>query len=1270
MVVVTSTDNRQGVLRRNVSVANVLKREDSTQGFLIGGGHTGDLIRSIDWSKTPVGIADDWPQSLRTAVSMLMESRFPMYIAWGTDYTQFYNDGYRPILGSKKHPAAMGQRASETFAESWHIIGPMFDGVMAGTAVGAEDWMLPLDRNGYLEECYFTFSYSPIRAENGLVAGVHVTVTETTARVLYERRLRTLRDLAASAAEAKEEAQGWAGATDALSQNVEDLPFALLYVLDAGGATASLVGSAPPSASSLASPHITLDSDTTWPLRAAASEHHPQLVHDVRARLGEVVGAKWPEPVEVAIVLPIARPGLLAPYGFLIAGISPRLALDEHYRGFLVLLADHIATAIANSRILAEEKQRSEALAEIDRAKTAFFSNISHEFRTPLTLMLGPVEDALESPSGTLGGADLIAVHRNTLRLLKLVNSLLDFARVQSGRVVATYEPTDLAALTSDLASAFRSAIECGGLRFDVDCPTLPESVFVDREMWEKIVLNLLSNAFKFTFEGTIRLSQRIVGAHVVVDVADTGVGIPESEMPRLFERFHRVEGARARTQEGSGIGLALVQDLVRLHGGTIDAVSALGQGTTFRITLPLGSAHLASSRIVQRTSLRGAERTAKPFVTEALRWVPQSPPTPVTPLEGGATAAHLLVADDNADMREYLTRLLGEHWSIEAVADGDKALAEVQRRRPDLVITDVMMPNRDGIGLLRALRSNDATKDLPVIALSARAGEEARVEGLRAGFNDYVVKPFSARELVVRVEAQLAQVEVRAVAELHSRRLASFFEYAPVGIAILRGPEHVFEFANASYYALVGNRRVVGKPICEAFAELEGQGVYETLDRVFCTGEPFVARSRRLLLERQHEGIVDERFFDWVYQPMRADNGSVDGIIVVVFEVTELASARREAESANRAKDEFMAILGHELRNPLAPILTAVTLMRLREDTAFQKERSVIERQALHLVRLVDDLLDVSRITTGKVELKKERVEVAAVIAKALEMASPMLEQRKHRLTVSVPSSGLVVDGDQARLAQVFSNLLTNAAKYTESRGVVSVTAAREDIGIVISVRDTGIGISAEMLPRVFELFEQDRQALDRAHGGLGLGLSIVKSLVLMHGGQVHASSEGRGQGSEFVVVLPAADTAENPTAIAPSAWRPEIVSALRPRILVVDDNVDAAELLAESLELMGYVTRIAHDGPSAMNVATTFKPEVALLDIGLPAMDGYELARSLRRRPELSQVGLVAVTGYGQDVDRRTAEDSGFNAHLVKPVDMEALRSLLRQMTSQQAS
>ncbi len=1225
----------------------------------------GRRMRELDWSNVAVGPPSQWSPSFRSALSICLGSRFPIALYWGDDLTLIYNDAWSPILGTK-HPLALGVPGRAVWPEIWDAIGPLFAGVLAtGESSYQEDGLLLMNRHGYTEECYFNFTFTPVRGDDGRIEGIFNAVNETTFRVISERRASVLRDLAEHAISDRTVDDVVERVLRTLGAASHDATFSAIYLADDRGGLQRVGATGLDDAVAIAPAYIAAEqvADSRWRFGNVRQSGKVAVVAQLDELPVPIAGGAWPEPTRCAMVAPIRSTADPQTWGFLIIGASPRRAVDRDYEEFAERAAATVTRVVANALTLEAERGRADQLAELDRAKTAFFSNISHEFRTPLTLMLGPQQDALESPSGSLGGADLQAVHRNTLRLLKLVNSLLDFARVQAGRATASYEPVDLAALTSDLASAFRSAIERGGIRFDVDCPPLHEPIFVDCEMWEKVVLNLLSNALKFTFEGAIRISQRIVGDHVEVEVEDSGVGIAEHEMPRLFERFHRIEGTKARTHEGSGIGLALVHDLVSLHGGTIVARSVPDKGTTFRITLPRGRAHLSPSHIVVNVRPHDAETTAKPFVVEALRWVDPSPTGPRPVVEGSTT--HVLIADDNADMREYLARLFGQHWSVETVADGELALAAVRRRRPDLLITDVMMPNVDGISLLHALRAEPSTRNLPVIALSARAGEEARVEGLRAGFDVYVVKPFSARELVVRVEAQLTRVQLRAVTELHNRRLASVFANTPVGIAILRGQEHVFEFVNASYATLVQDRSVVGKTIRQALPDLTGQGVYEMLDAVYTTGEPHVVRSRELILVRQDDGVAEQRFFDWVYQPLRDEAGAVDGIVVVVFEVTELATARRMAESASRAKDEFMAILGHELRNPLAPILTAVNLMRLRGETSFEKERAVIERQAKHLVRLVDDLLDVSRITTGKVDLKRQPIEVGEIMAKALEMASSMFERRNHQLTLDVPSRGLVVAGDPGRLAQVFSNLLTNAAKYTEPGGVVSVTAARKDARIVIRIRDTGIGISANMLPRVFELFAQERQALDRADGGLGLGLSIVKNLVSMHGGAVQASSDGHGRGSEFVVTLPAIDVLGTEVEEeGPTSGNGEEASSTRTRVLVVDDNVDAAELLAEMLEVMGYAPRTAHDGPSALVAAEAFKPEIAVLDIGLPAMDGYELARLLRKRPDLSGVHLIALTGYGQESDRQAASESGFNAHLVKPVDLDRLRDVLRQM------
>jgi signal transduction histidine kinase/CheY-like chemotaxis protein len=376
-----------------------------------------------------------------------------------------------------------------------------------------------------------------------------------------------------------------------------------------------------------------------------------------------------------------------------------------------------------------------------------------------------------------------------------------------------------------------------------------------------------------------------------------------------------------------------------------------------------------------------------------------------------------------------------------------------------------------------------------------------------------------------------------------------------------------------------------------------------------------------------------------------------------------KLDEARRQAELANRAKDEFLAMLGHELRNPLAPILTALELMELRAPDTNIRERTVIERQVRHVVRLVDDLLDVSRITRGTVQLHREDLDVADAVAKGIEIASPLLEERNHQLTVVV-SRGLIVHADPVRLAQVVANLMTNAAKYTAAHGQITVSAAREGDQIAIRVRDSGAGIAPEVLPSVFDTFYQGRQAIDRAQGGLGLGLAIVRSLVELHGGRVSATSEGPGKGSEFAVVLPSVEPASRPlSATASSHCSPHPMRS--ERILVVDDNVDALDMLADGLEQRGFATYRAHDAPSALAIAAAFHPTVALLDIGLPVMDGYELARRLRETQGNESVQLVAVTGYGQASDIAKSREAGFAAHLVKPISLETVNATIDAIT-----
>jgi signal transduction histidine kinase len=422
---------------------------------------------------------------------------------------------------------------------------------------------------------------------------------------------------------------------------------------------------------------------------------------------------------------------------------------------------------IARSRELAEAnrslREANTKLGELDLAKTAFFSNVSHEFRTPLTLLLGPLEQALQSTSGALTGEELAAVYRNALRLLRLVNSVLDFSRIEAGRLTLSFAPVDLATLTSGVAGSFQSLFDEAGLRLKVDCPALPEPVYVDPAQWEKVVMNLVSNAFKFTFEGEVQVCLRASNEQVELEVRDTGTGIPKQELPKIFERFHRVEGARGRSFEGTGIGLALVHELVRLHGGQVQATSELGRGTTFVVTIPQGRQHLPSEHIVNATSTVSAD-TSRAAILEAKQWLrsgKRASTAATEPVVPPATG-RLLVADDNADMREFLTRLLAPHWQLDVVCNGKEALAAATKSPPDLVLSDVMMPEMDGVELLNALRRDPLTESIPVILVSARAGEEARLSGLETGADDYLVKPFAARELLTRVRTHLEMASIR----------------------------------------------------------------------------------------------------------------------------------------------------------------------------------------------------------------------------------------------------------------------------------------------------------------------------------------------------------------------------------------------------------------------------------------------------------------------------------------------------------------------------
>jgi signal transduction histidine kinase/CheY-like chemotaxis protein len=794
---------------------DTLRAAMGAPSFLSGGGICGELARSVDWSRTPLGPAESWPESLKTTVGIVLHSRHPMFLFWGKELIQLYNDAFMPSFGVGKHPAAMGQRGRECWREIWPIIGPQIDDVMQhGKASWNDDALVPFSRNGRLEEIYWSYSYSPVYDGDTVVATL-VVCTETTERVLSERRIAVLRSLAQALLAAEAPVDVTHVAVDVLATASNDVPFVELRVAD-------------------------------------------PLQHPGRVTLqAPVSSALFPEPVTEAYVLPIQ-----GAQEALVFGLNPRLPFDDAYRGFLDQIVEHVVSARARARYVSERR-------------------------------------------------------------------------------------------------------------------------------------NLLLQA--------------------------------------------------------------------------------------------------------------------------------------------------------------------------------------------------------------------------------------------------------------------------------------------PVATAFMTGPDHVFEIANPLYRAMVG-RDVRGLAYLDAFPELRDTPLPAILHKVYSLGEPFVTEEMLVPLAMTPGGPLEERYFKFNLEPTRDDNGIVFGMMAVAIDITEQVRAKQvleqsnrerarllaDAEAASRAKDEFLAMLGHELRNPLAPILTSLQLMKMKGPGHLERERDIIERQVVHLVHLVDDLLDVSRVVEGKIELRKARVPLAELVARAVETASPLFEQKAQKLAVDVPREGFDVEADPTRLGQVIANLLTNAAKYSGPGAHIAVRASLDGDDVIVEVIDDGMGISAEQLPRLFERFFQGPRSTDRAEGGLGLGLALVKSLITLHGGSVRAHSKGVGRGSTFELRLPRARTSAKPI-MTPRASAASAVAAARSaiRVLLVDDNVDAVELFGEYLASVGYDVRTAHDGPSALEVADAFRPRVAILDIGLPVMDGYELATRLRERLGDATPRLIAMTGYGQEEDRENSRRAGFERHLVKPVDAHALLAALEQPT-----
>lgn len=963
--------------------------------WFVGKSKMAQCILSKDWSKTPLGPIETWPQLLKTTVNLCLNTNFPISISWGKNNNLIYNDGFRAICGDK-HPGSLGQDFKECWKDAWPVIGLKYEEALAGSDTFIENERVFMNRFGYLEETFFTFSYSPIRGNNGEVLGIFQPVTETTEKMLNERRGRILREIAART-NAAETIQDAAQLTlQCLGEHELDIPFSLLYFFNENNHV-ELKGSTGLKPGELASPEfvdLNQNENQSWPFYQVTNNCIIEL--DLNAYFDNLICSPYPEPIQKALMLSIDSATSKQPLCVLIVGVSSRRTLDDSYRAFYEMLQIAITHAINKAGAYEQEKRRAEALAEIDKAKTTFFNNVSHEFRTPLTLMLGPLEEVLSSDQLPMTlRPTLDIVYRNCVRLLKLVNNLLDFSRIEAQRVEANFEAVDLTHFTIDLASHFISAFEQAQIQFNINCEEINKPVYIDREMWEKIVLNLLSNAFKYTINGSITLSLKQVRDHIELTISDTGCGIANEELPKIFDRFYRVKGNAGRTHEGTGIGLSLVQQLVSLLGGTIQVQSTVEQGTTFTVEIPFNNDHLPNE--TQKNKVTPPLNHSKAFVQETLGLIhtdlPKQIQLPVMKesIIEPAKLERIMLAEDNADMRNYLFQLLSPFYQVSLFSNGKEALEAIINNPPNLILSDIMMPIMDGLELVKQVRAIQSFHDVPIILLSARAGEESLIGGIDTGADDYLVKPFSAKELLARIK-------------------------------------------------------------------------------------------QHILMQKLRQETV-------------------------------------------RQKKEFISCITHDLRSPLTAIISFTSLIynnKCGSITTDQKEYlGYVLKSGEHLVQLINNILDDAKTEAGKMEFKPRKVHLTRFIKESLQMFQSLANDKNIHMHFEKKCNFHTAMVDPLRLRQVLFNYLSNAIKFTPSNGMIKIKlSSGENNMFRIDVKDNGIGIKQEDLPRIFIDFQQIAPK-NGDYKGTGLGLALSKRIVEAQNGKVSVKS-AFGKGTTFSVFLP----------------------------------------------------------------------------------------------------------------------------------------------------
>ncbi|KAI8591459.1 hypothetical protein BDZ88DRAFT_410612 [Geranomyces variabilis] len=1029
------------------------------------------LTAEYSWETTQLGALSSWSESQLAAISLVLNAEIPMLLFWGEAGYIFYNVAYIPFLGDK-HPAALGKPGKESWLEIWDFIGPLLARVFDGIVEFMTDQLLLINRGNidktYLEETYFTWSYSPVVDNDGNIAGAITPVLETTDGILYKRRLRTLHALSYQMGKSCSVDVALQLAATIFEEECADVPVCGLYILDTASQKLVLAStSGLPVAHPSMPAEIPLHDATTdaiWPISKVITSPSIDNVPVSSGIWDDASGGIWPDQhPNSACVFSIRQSPTDQVLGVCIMGLNPHKQLDGPYREFCEQLRTQLANGILQARAIEIETQRAEELKALDTAKTAFFANVSHEFRTPLTLILGPLTDLLAGNKlDASTRSQLQVMNRATLRLLKLVNTVLDFAGLESGRTSAQYVESNLAGLTVDAASMFRAAIEKGGLKFTVDVDQNADNMWVDQDMWDKIVCNLISNAYKFTLQGEIVVTLRRQESVALLSVRDTGCGIAQDAVPKLFQRFYRVAGSKGRSHEGSGIGLALAMELVQLHGGRCWAESQVGVGTTIFVEIPVGCDHLPknankirreSAPSVRENELNKREVRRGGFLAETTKWgsplyadiIPASPTSSTlsNETEGddpplkifGRTNFHILLADDNADMRDYVSRLLLQSgYKVTVVSDGAEALESALATPPDLILSDITMPNLDGVELLRAVRKSSKLKSTPLILLSARAGEEAKVQGLELGADDYLVKPFSRKELLARVHTHLELGLLRR--NLEQALLARESEFkllcqmAPVGISRGDGQDSL-TFVNENWREIMGMEgSEISYPLnwMHKIHPDDGARLKEQMQEFNDLKSRYSCEFRLVLPNR----TPSERHVVIHCAPVTTDGKETSWFSALVdvtsmrqmekerlemMEKTTLQEQRRanEADQNRKHMESFTDIICHEIRNPLSGILQNAELLRESMDSRLARDQngdaalagaagdalhpytiaaqhdieclSAIVMCARHQQVITDDVLNLSKLRSRRVTLNPSWFRPQDILSRVVRM-------------------------------------------------------------------------------------------------------------------------------------------------------------------------------------------------------------------------------------------------------------------------------------------